>query len=401
MKAYQYIIIGGGMTGSAAAMEIRKNDSNGSIAMFSKENFLPYNRPPLTKGLWDGKDIEDIVRNMKDYDVDLFLNTTVKQISTENKTITDEKGKQYKYGKLLLATGGHPIHLPDVPDGVIFYRTRADYHKVQELVSSKDDFCVIGGGFIGSEISAALNKQGKNVTMIFPEVGVSGMRFPDDLANFLNNYYEEKGVNIRNRYLVESITQASTLEENNRYTVRFKHVDGETVEEKNFDAVIVGIGIKPNIYLAEDAGLDVDDGIVVNEYLQTSDPDIFAAGDVAYFINTGLGKRVRVEHEDNANTMGAAAGRNMSAEMEKYDHFPFFYSDLFDLGYEAVGDMNKDFTIFEDWVEEFKKGTIFYLDDGKIRGLIFWNLWGKVDKGRQVISEGKTYQKSDLKGMFS
>jgi len=165
--------------------------------------------------------------------------------------------------------------------------------------------------------------------------------------------------------------------------------------------VIVGIGIKPNLFLAEEAGLEIDDGIVVNEYLQTSDPDIFAAGDVANFMNTGLGKRVRVEHEDNANTMGSAAGHNMSAEMEKYDHFPFFYSDLFDLGYEAVGEMNKNFQIFEDWIDEFKKGTIYYLDEGQIRGLIFWNLWGQVEKGRKVISEGNTFQDSDLQGLFA
>jgi len=224
MKTYQYIIIGGGMTGSAAAMKIRKIDPNGSIAMFSKEQFMPYNRPPLTKGLWDGKDVEDIVRPMQDYDLDLFLNTAVKKISPETKTITDENGEGYKYGKLLLATGGYPIHLPDAPDGVIFYRTRADYHKLKELVSKKERFCVIGGGFIGSEIAAALNKQGKSVTMIFPEIGISGLRFPDDLAKFLNNYYREKGVEVLDGYLVKSITK-----QDERYSVQHKKVDGECV----------------------------------------------------------------------------------------------------------------------------------------------------------------------------
>ncbi len=396
MKAYQYMIIGGGMTGSAAAMEIRKNDPNGSIAMFSKENFMPYNRPPLTKGLWDGKDIEDIVRPMQELHVDLFLNDAVAQISPEKKTITDEKGENYRYDKLLLATGGHPIHLPDAPEGVIFYRTRADYHRLQELVSAKDQFCVIGGGFIGSEISAALNKQGKSVTMIFPEAGISGLRFPDDLAKFLNDYYREKGVDVLDGYRVKSIHK-----QDEHYQVTYQHVNEDSEKSSDFDVVIVGIGIKPNVYLAEEAGLEVEDGIVVNEYLQTSDPDIFAAGDVAYFFNPGLGKRVRVEHEDNANSMGAAAGRNMAAEMKKYDHFPFFYSDLFDLGYEAVGEMNKDLDIYEDWIEEFKQGTVYYLDEGQIRGLIFWNLWGQVDKGRKVITEGKTYQQSELKGLFS
>jgi NADPH-dependent 2,4-dienoyl-CoA reductase/sulfur reductase-like enzyme len=153
--------------------------------------------------------------------------------------------------------------------------------------------------------------------------------------------------------------------------------------------------------LAEDAGLDVEDGIVVNEYLQTSDPNIFAAGDVAYFEHKGLDKRTRVEHEDNANTMGMLAGKNMSGKMESYDHIPFFYSDLFDFGYEAVGEMNKDYEIYSDWIEPFKKGTIFYLKDNKIRGLIFWNLWGKVDKGRDLFREGKEYRIDELIGLFS
>jgi len=162
----------------------------------------------------------------------------------------------------------------------------------------------------------------------------------------------------------------------------------------------VGIGIKPNTSLAEGAGIEVKNGIVVNETLQTNFPDIFAAGDVANFLHIPLGKRVRVEHEDNANTMGMLAGQNMAGDLQNYDHFPFFYSDLFDLGYEAVGDFDKDFEIFEDWIEPFKKGTVFYLDDDKIRGVIFWNLWGKVDQGRELIQSGKSFTKSDLKVMF-
>lgn len=396
MKDYHYIIVGGGMTGSAAAMQIRKNDPHGSIAMFTAENFNPYNRPPLTKGLWDGKNIEDIVRPMQDYDVDLFLSTTINKLSPEKKTVTDEQGTEYQYKKLLLATGGRPTHLPDTPDGVVFYRTRADYEKLRDLAKSKDKFCVIGGGFIGSEISAALNKQGKQVTLIFPEAGISGLRFPDDLAEFLNQYYRQKGVNVRPGYVVQSITKQAQ-----GFQVESKPVDGQDRIKESFDGVIVGVGIQPNVSLAEEAGLAVGNGIIVNEYLQTSVPDIFAAGDVANFFNSALGKRVRVEHEDNANTMGTAAGRNMSSEMEKYDHFPFFYSDLFDLGYEALGEMNKDYDIVEDWIADYQKGTIFYLDQGKIRGLIFWNLWGQIEKGRKLISEGRSYQKSDLLGLFS
>jgi len=396
MKEYKYIIIGGGMTGSAAVQGIRKNDKDGSIAMFSKEQFGPYNRPPLTKGLWNGKEIDDIIRPMDKYDVDLFLDTSIKKINPDEKMIVSEADDQFKFQKLLLATGGHPIHLPDTPQGVIFYRTRADYENLKQQMESKDHFCVIGGGFIGSEIAAALTKNNKQVTMIFPEVGISGLRFPDDLAKFLNDYYREKGVKVLDGYLVDSIRKTGE-----KYQIKYKRPDNERMSEETFDGVIVGVGIKPNVQLAEDAGLQVEDGIVVNEFLQTDQPDIFAAGDVSFFKNFGLDKRTRVEHEDNANTMGMTAGLNMSGKMEKYDHFPFFYSDLFDLGYEAVGDLDKELDTYSDWIDPYKKGTIFYLKDGKIRGLIFWNFWGKVDKGRELIREGKTFKKEALSGLFS
>jgi len=384
------------MTGSAAVMGIRKEDKQGSIAMFSKEPFEPYNRPPLTKGLWNGKDIDDIMRPMDKYNVDLYLETTIEKINPGSKVIITEEGKEYTYQKLLLATGGEPIQLPNSPEDVIYYRTRKDYHILKDLITEKENICVIGAGFIGSEITAALTKQDKNVTMIFPEVGISGLQFPDDLSLFLNEYYRDKGVVVNSGFLVETITKIE-----DQYQVKFKNIENNDVSEDIFDVVIVGIGIKPNIQLAVDAELETDDGILVNKYLMTNVPNIFAAGDVSDFRNVVLGKRVRVEHEDNANKMGMRAGLNMAGKIEEYTHFPFFYSDLFDLGYEAVGELNKEFEIYEDWIEPFKKGTIFYLDKGKIRGLIFWNLWGKVDQGRELIKGEKTYQVSELQGMFT
>jgi NADPH-dependent 2,4-dienoyl-CoA reductase/sulfur reductase-like enzyme len=396
MKNYKYFIVGGGMTGSSAAMAIRKKDSLGSIAMFTEEPYGPYNRPPLTKGLWNGMLIEDIVRPIEKYNVDLHLETRVDDINPEEKSLLTEHNELFHYEKLLLATGGHPVHLPNIPEGVIFYRTRGDFHKVKKLTESKRKFCVIGAGFIGSEIAAALNKVGANVTMIFPEIGISGLVFPDDLSEFLNDYYKDKGVNVLAGNLVDSINKKE-----GNYIVRYKDINTKTISEDMFDAVVVGIGIKPNTELAEKAGIEVDNGILVNEYLQTNFSDIYAAGDVANFFHKGLGHRTRVEHEDNANTMGSIAGENMAGEKRVYDHFPFFYSDLFDLGYEAVGELNKDFEIYENWIEPFKKGTIFYLKDDRVRGLIFWNLWEKVDQGRDLISQGDTVQMSDLLGTFT
>ena len=395
MKEYKYIIIGGGMTGSAAVMGIRKNDLDGSIGMFTREQYQPYNRPPLTKSLWDGKQVSDIIRPIEKYQINLFLETNINQINPKEKWVKAENGDQYRYEKLLISTGGYPIHLPDSPKGVIYYRTLKDFHILKEQTESKHHFCVIGGGFIGSEITAALTKNNQNVTMIFPETGISGSLFPDDLSEHLNDYYREKGVTVLNKNLVISICKNEM-----KYEVEFKQVDDHQKSKSVIDGVIVGVGIKPNVALAQEAGLDFDNGIIVNEFLQTNHPDIFSAGDVTNFKSFGLEKRMRVEHEDNANEMGMTAGLNMSGEMNKYDHLPFFYSDLFDLGYEAVGELNKDFEIHSDWIESYKKGTIFYLHQRKIRGIIFWNLWGKVDQGRDLIRKGKTFNKSTLTGLF-
>ena len=384
------------MTGSAALKALKENDPQGSVAMFSDEKYNPYDRPPLSKGLWTGKDLDKIFHKLPEDAIDLVLDTAITKINPKDQTIIDENGREYTFEKLLIATGGHPIEFPDAPQGVIAYRTLEDYKTLQTQLKPESKICVIGGGFIGSEIAAALNQNGHHVTMIFPEIGISGLRFPDDLAKFLNDYYREKGVQVLNGCLVQSIAKSE-----GKFKVTYKDVEDESIADATFDKVIVGIGIKPNVDLAKDANLDVEDGIVVNEHLQTSDPNIFAAGDVAYFKNIPLDKQTRVEHEDHANQSGKLAGRNMCGSEEIYDHFPFFYSDLFDLGYEAIGELAKDLKILSDWIEPYKKGTIYYLKDSKIRGVIFWNLWGKVDEGSKLIQEGKAFDKTDLVGRFS
>src|SRR5262249_40819679 len=139
--------------------------------------------------------------------------------------------------------------------------------------------------------------------------------------------------------------------------------------------IIAGIGIEPNTQVAKAAGLKVENGIVVNEFLQTSSPDVYAAGDVASFYNPALGKQMPVEHEDNANTMGRMAGRNMAGKREPYEHLPFFYSDLFDLGYEAVGELDARLETFPDWKTPFREGVVYYLGGGRVRGVLLWNVW--------------------------
>jgi NADPH-dependent 2,4-dienoyl-CoA reductase/sulfur reductase-like enzyme len=164
------------------------------------------------------------------------------------------------------------------------------------------------------------------------------------------------------------------------------------------DGVVAGVGIEPNVELAQTVGLKVENGIVVDEFLRTSQSDIHAAGDVAVFFNPALGKRIRVEHEDNANSMGRLAGRNMAGKSEAYHHLPFFYSDMFDLGYEAVGELDTRLEIFADWKRLNEEGVIYYLQNGRVRGVLLWNVWDQVEAARQLIAEPGPFTVKDLEG---
>jgi NADPH-dependent 2,4-dienoyl-CoA reductase/sulfur reductase-like enzyme len=186
--------------------------------------------------------------------------------------------------------------------------------------------------------------------------------------------------------------------EGKRLVLNVRSVASPAAREVQVDGVVAGIGIDPNVELARAAGLGVDNGILVDEHLRTAHPDIYAAGDVASFYSPALGKRLRVEHEDNAKTMGRAAGRAMAGQPESYRHLPFFYSDLFESGYEAVGELDSRLEIFTDWQEPNHKGVIYYLEEGKVRGVLLWNVWEKVEAARELIAESGPFRPGDLKG---
>src|SRR6185436_16656999 len=322
----------------------------------------------------------------------LNLGRKVTRVDPHKKTVQDDKGDEYTYEKLLFATGGSPKHLPLEAQDVIYYRNFEDYQHLRGMADTQEHFVVIGGGFIGSEIAAALTMVGRKVTMIFPDDAISDNIFPGDLAHFLNDYYRKKGVE-----LLTGDSVASVHKEGDRRIVRTG--SGRAIET---DGVVAGIGIRPNVDLAQAAGLKVEDGIIVNERLETSLPDIYAAGDAANFFHTALEKRTRVEHEDNAVHMGKLAGRNMAGASATYTHVPMFYSDLFELGYEAVGEMSSKMKTISDWQEEpFKKGVVYYLDDGRVRGVLLWNVWKQVDNARALLKEKGPFKAKDLKGRIT
>jgi 3-phenylpropionate/trans-cinnamate dioxygenase ferredoxin reductase component len=387
MDNYKYLIIGGGMTAMAAIRGIREVDPQGSIGLVGLEPDPPYKRPSLSKGLWKGKPLESIWLKTEGLQAEFHLGRKIVSLEPGSLTVKDDQGATYKSEKILLATGGNPRRLPFGGDQIIYFRTLADYKRLAELSKRNLTFAVIGGGFIGSEITAALAMNGRQVTMLFPEEGIGAAIYPHDLSLFLNDYFIKKGVSV----LPGEILSGA---EANQGKVALKTKNGT---ELLVDAVIAGIGIQPNVDLAKSAGLQMGNGIVVDRTLATSQPGIFAAGDAAEFYNPLLDKRMRIEHEDNANNMGRQAGRNMAGANESYDHLSYFFSDLFELGYEAVGELDPRQETFADWKDPYKKGVVYYLTGGRVRGVLLWNVWDTVPAARALMAEPGPFKAADLK----
>ncbi len=388
MPYYKYLIIGGGMAADAAVRGIREVDANGAIGLISAEPDPPYDRPPLSKGLWQGKPLEKIWRGTADRDIALHLGRDAHKLELHSKGVIDGDGTMYTFDKLLLATGGSPRKLPLDNESIIYFRTLEDYRQLRALTENRQRFGVIGGGFIGSEIAAALAMNKKGVVMIFPEETVGSRAFPQDLGLFLNDFYRDKGVQ-----LITGETLVGVETRGAEFLLKTR-----SGQEHPVGGLVAGIGIQPNIALAQAAGLEVDNGIAVDKFLRTSHPDVYAAGDVASFHNSALAKRMRVEHEDNANTMGRLAGRNMVGESAPYDYLPFFYSDLFELGYEAVGELDSRLETVSDWQDPYRKGVVYYLQDGRVRGVLLWNVWEQIEAARRLIAEPGPFAPADLKG---
>jgi len=386
---HDYLIVGAGMAADAAAKAICEADATGDIGMVGEEAAPPYQRPPLSKALWKGdKQVADIDLGTAASGVKLYLERRVVALDRAAHLVRDGQGDSYRYRRLLLATGATPRRLPfEGGDRLIHFRTLHDYQALRRFAQPGAIIAVVGGGFIGAELAASLCSVGCKVSMLFPDTHIGATRYPGGLARYLDDYYRQHGVDVRSGVRVSGGQPAGG-------GVELSLSDGSLLRA---DAAVAGLGVTPNTALAEQAGLKVDNGIVVDAQLRSSDPDIWAAGDVANFYNPALDRRLRVEHEDAAVGMGRHAGRAMAGAADSYDTLPFFYSDLFDLGYEAVGLLDARLQVVEDWRDPYREGVVYYLEHGRVRGVLLWNTWGQVDAARALIADPGPFDAAALK----
>lgn len=376
---YDYLIIGGGMAADTAARGIREQDSFGSIGILSADSDEPYTRPALTKKLWtDSTFTEDQVAlntTKETKNTTLKLKTTVTAIEREDHRVLLEDGTSIGYKKLLLVTGGEPKRIDGPEDEkVIAFREWSDYRRLRNFSGNNQHVVIVGGGYIGAELAAGLVQNNTKVTLIYPDKILGSSQFPSELAKEYEASFREAGVELLNGRRAESYTK-----EDEKFTLLLD--DGSTVEG---DAIVIGLGVSPRISLAEQSGLKIEDGVYVDEYLRTKDPDIWAAGDIAFYPDKILG-RTRIEHVDHARKSGKAAGKAMAGSGEAYTYTPYFYSVVFSISWKAMGTLDSSLTTLIDDIDGGK--VVYYLDDNLPVGILTWNIEPDLDTLRSILSD--------------
>lgn len=394
-----YVIVGGGMVADAAARGIRSRDADGRIVVLGDDADAPYTRPALSKKLWTDPDFTEADNDAGtagDTGADVRTSTRVAAVDTAARTVTTDAGDVVGYGMLLLATGGRTRTGP-VEDGerVVSFRTAEDYRHLRRLAGGGRHVAVVGGSYIGTEIAAALVQNDTRVTLVTPDEVLGSSMFPPELALHFQRMYADAGVTIRPR------TRVSGGQARQDDVVLLLDDDGDPL---TVDAVVLGLGIEPSTELAEAAGLAVDDGVVVDEMLRTSDPHVYAAGDVAQYPDPVLGT-TRVEHVDNAKTMGRAVGELMAGRTEPYDHTPFFYSQVLGTRYEAVGTLDGAARTVQDWQGDDGaggRGVVYYLDeDSRVTGVLLWDVPDRTDEATRLLADGAAQTEESLRGRIT
>lgn len=388
---YTYLILGGGMVADSASRGIRELDERGTIGIVAEELTPPVTRPALSKKLWTDPEfgMDEVWLNTEE-DTGAVRHAGVRatEIDPAARTVTGDDGTVFGYERLLLATGGRPRQL-DLPadERVICFRSVEDYGRLRELSGDGKRIGVVGGSFIGTEIAAALVQNESKVSLIFPEETLGGAVFPPGLAERFQALYERAGVELIPGATVEGGTADDA-------GIELALSDGG---RREVDALVVGLGVEPAVAIAEQAGLEVGDGVLVDDRLRTADPRIYAAGDIASYPDPILGRQ-RIEHVDNAVRMGKQAGRNLAGADEAYDHTPYFYSAVFGNRYEAVGTLDAGLETIEDRDDGSDSEVVYYLDDGRLRGVLLWNVDGQTDAARRLLSEPGPQSGEKLRG---
>jgi NADPH-dependent 2,4-dienoyl-CoA reductase/sulfur reductase-like enzyme len=337
MKTSKYAILGGGMVaGYAAKQLVERGLKPGELTIVSADTSLPYERPPLSKGFLAGKDTEaGIWINPEDFyrehEIEVRLNCQADGIDAGRKVLRLRSGEDLGFEKLIIATGAR-VKTLDVPGsdlaGIYYLRSMEDARRIRAHAGSAKRALVIGSGFIGMEVASVLAQKGIAITMAVREDRIWKQFFTPAMSRFFESYYTARGV--------QFIKQAKVAELRGDGAVSSAVLDGNRTVA--CDLVVAGIGVRPVIEPVANSGIEVADGVVVNEYLETNQRDIWAAGDVANYRDTLFDKRRRVEHWDNAVSQGQHCARALAGDRTPFVHVPYFFSDVFDLSYELWGD---------------------------------------------------------------
>ncbi|MFD5650530.1 NAD(P)/FAD-dependent oxidoreductase [Streptomyces sp. NPDC127039] len=393
-----YLIVGASLAGAKAAEALRSGGFDGRIVLLGQESEAPYERPPLSKGYLMGKQDRETIfvhppQWYTDNAIDLRLGTMATTISPGDKTVTVSTGETVGYDRLLLATGASPRRLP-VPgadlDGVLYLRSVQDSERIKDTFQNASRVAFVGGGWIGLEVAAAAREAGVAVSVLEAGELPLGRVLGPQIARVFADLHREHGVDLRLSAQVSEIVAGAGGK-----AAGVRLADGQVVEA---DAVVVGIGAVPNTALAADAGLKVDNGVVVDAALRTSHPEIYAAGDVANAFHPLLGKHIRVEHWANALHQPAVAARSMLGERAFYERVPYFFTDQYDLGMEYAGYAEPG--SYDDVVVRGdvtgRKFLAFWLADGRVLAGMNVNIWDVNDSIQHLVRSGSTVERAEL-----
>jgi NADPH-dependent 2,4-dienoyl-CoA reductase/sulfur reductase-like enzyme len=383
MTSTKYLILGGGMVAGYAAKELAGRGLNsGELLIISADDALPYERPPLSKGFLSGKESEAgiLINNPEWYrqqGVDVRLQTVIETVDLPNKRLHATSGETFEFETLLIATGARARKLDcpgnDLPN-VFYLRSLDDSRKIRSNAESCKQAVVLGGGFIGMEVAAVLAQKNIETTLILREDRVWSRVFTVPMSEFFERYYISRGVQLLKR---ESVVR---LEGKGRVRTAVLS-SGRTIP---CDLVVAGVGATPVSELFTNSGLGVENGVVVNEYLETNQRGVFAAGDVANYLDIIFHKRRRVEHWDNAVSQGQHWAALVRGDRKPFSHVPYFFSDVFDLSYELWGDSEGATQTFTRGDLNSSSFSVWWLKQGRLVSAFAMN---RPDEERQAAAD--------------